>query len=245
MLAWLGHSTALVEIDGVRLLTDPVLRRRIGHLVRIAPAIGATKLGAIDCVLLSHLHADHADLPTLRALARAGPVVAPASARPWLIRHGVSSVIGTVVGGEVAVGTVAVRAVPARHPGRRWPVGPQRPALGFVIRGSRSVYFAGDTDLFSAMDELRGSVDVALLPVGGWGPSAGEGHLDPERAAKAAALIKPAVAVPIHWGTYALPRPIRTSSDPAAPAREFADLTHRMAPGVEVRILAPGGVTRL
>jgi L-ascorbate metabolism protein UlaG (beta-lactamase superfamily) len=244
-LSWLGHSTVLIELDGVRVLTDPVLRHRIGHLVRIAPRIGASEVGVTDCVLLSHLHADHADIPTLRAVARSGPIVVPTSTRTWLTRRGLSSVIGLSVGDEIGVGTVAVRAVPARHAGSRWPSGPAGAALGFLIRGSRCIYFAGDTDMFEAMADLRGSVDVALLPVWGWGPSVGEGHLDPERAARAAALIEPAVAVPIHWGTYALPRPIRPRSDPARPAREFADLVRCLAPHVEVRVLAPGGLTRL
>jgi L-ascorbate metabolism protein UlaG (beta-lactamase superfamily) len=102
------------------------------------------------------------------------------------------------------------------------------------------VYFAGDTDLFAGMAELRGAVDVALLPVWGWGASVGAGHLDPKSAAEAAALIAPAVAIPIHWGTFALARPARRAPDPRRPAREFAELTKRYAPSVDVRVLAPG-----
>ena len=81
-ITWLGHATVLVEIDGVRMITDPVLRDRIGPLVRIAPDVDLA--GPVDCVLLSHLHADHTDLPTLRALERSGPVLAPYPAREWL-----------------------------------------------------------------------------------------------------------------------------------------------------------------
>ena len=244
-LSWLGHSTVLIELDGVHLITDPVLRHRIGHLVRIAPDIGTNEVGAVDCVLLSHLHADHADIRTLRELRRTGPIIAPASAQRWLTRHGLRSISVIGVGEDAAVGPVGVTAIPARHAGRRWPVGPAGASLGFVIKGSSSIYFAGDTDLFPAMADLRGSVDVALLPVSGWGPNVGEGHLDPERAARAVALIEPAVAIPIHWGTYALPWRIRTEGDPVRPAREFAALTRRLVPGVEVRLLAPGGVTRV
>ena len=83
-ITWLGHATVLVEIDGVRVITDPVLRHRIGPLVRIAP--DAPVPGTVDCVLLSHLHADHTDLPTLRALERSGPILAPHPAREWLTR---------------------------------------------------------------------------------------------------------------------------------------------------------------
>jgi L-ascorbate metabolism protein UlaG (beta-lactamase superfamily) len=100
------------------------------------------------------------------------------------------------------------------------------------------VYFAGDTDLFEGMGELRGIVDVALLPVWGWGPSVGEGHLDPQRAAQATAMIAPRLAIPIHWGTFALPWARDGASD--RHAREFAELTAELAPTVDVRVLAPG-----
>lgn len=244
-LLWLGHSTVLIELDGVRLLTDPVLTSRIGPIVRIAAPVRAADVGVVDCVLLSHLHADHADVATLRAVRRSGPIVAPTSAGEWLEARGLSPVTEVVADDEVTVGAVTVRAVPAVHNGRRWPRGPAPPPVGFLIRGSRSVYFAGDTDLFDDMSELRGAVDVALIPVWGWGRGVGPGHLDPERAAAAVALMQPAVAIPIHWGTFALPKVVRPSTDPAAPAREFADLVADQSPGVEVRLLEPGGETEL
>ena len=244
-LVWLGHATVLIDLDGVRLLTDPVLRDRIGHLRRIAPPIAPSEVGVVDCVLLSHLHADHTDIPTLRALERAGPIAAPAPAAAWLTARGLDAVQELAADQVLEVGAVSVTALPAEHDGRRWPRGPEAAPLGYLVRGSSSVYFAGDTDLFDAMAELRGSVDVALLPVWGWGRGVGQGHLDPERAAAAAALIEPAIAIPIHWGTYALPRPFRTAADPATPAREFAELVHRQAPGVDVRLLPPGGRTEL
>ncbi|HZE06958.1 MAG TPA: MBL fold metallo-hydrolase, partial [Solirubrobacteraceae bacterium] len=124
--------------------------------------------------------------------------------------------------------------------GRRTPLGPAAATVGFLLQGSRSVYFAGDTDLFDEMAQLRGRVDVALVPVWGWGPSVGVGHLDPERAAAAVALIAPALAIPVHWGTFALPRPVRRPGDPTVPAREFAERVRQAAPGVEVRLLAVG-----
>jgi L-ascorbate metabolism protein UlaG (beta-lactamase superfamily) len=117
-------------------------------------------------------------------------------------------------------------------------LGPAAGPVGYVVRGSRSAYFAGDTDLHHTMAHLRGSIDVALLPVWGWGRSVGPGHLDPGSAARAAALIAPAVAIPIHWGTFALPLIAR--GDLERPAREFAALTNRHAPNVDVRVLAPG-----
>jgi L-ascorbate metabolism protein UlaG (beta-lactamase superfamily) len=230
----------LLEIDGVRLLTDPVLGKRVGPLVRISPQPAAPHQQPLDAVLLSHLHADHADVRSLRQVARDVPVLAPSGAGAWLAKQGLNDVRELRAGEQSTVGAVAVTAIEATHDPRRLPFGPTADPLGFVIRGSRSVYFAGDTDLFDAMAELRGSVDVALLPVWGWGPTLGPGHLDPERAATAAATIAPAVAIPIHWGTFAVGRPVRRPADPKWPAREFARLTTELAPAVEVCLLAPG-----
>jgi L-ascorbate metabolism protein UlaG (beta-lactamase superfamily) len=244
-LVWLGHATVLIELDGIRLLTDPVLRARVGPLVRIAAPAQPSDAGVVDCVLLSHLHADHADVRSLRAVRRSGPIVAPTSTSEWLTARGLGPVTEATTGMEVGIGSVTVTAVPAVHHGRRWPRGPAPEPIGFLIRGSRSIYFAGDTDLFPEMADLRGSVDMALIPVWGWGRGVGAGHLDPERAAAAVALIEPEIVIPIHWGTFALPKPARPRADPASPARQFADLLARASPEVEVRVLAPGEGTEL
>ena len=143
-------------------------------------------------------------------------------------------------GEDVALGRVRAIATPATHERRRWWLGPAADPLGYLISGSSSVYFAGDTDLFLAMAELRGQVEVALLPVWGWGSRLGAGHLDPERAAAAVALIAPTVVIPIHWGTYAMAHTIRRADDRGRPAREFAAYAKRYAPAVDVRTLAPG-----
>jgi L-ascorbate metabolism protein UlaG (beta-lactamase superfamily) len=244
-VTWLGHATVLLEIDGVRVLTDPVLGRRIGPLVRIADPVDPSTVGRVDCVLLSHLHADHTDPATLRRLALGGPVVAPWPAARWLHSAGVSDVQEVRVGDEIQIGGLRVIATLATHDPRRWRFGPAADPVGYVVRGSVSAYFAGDTDLFPEMAALRESLSVGLLPVWGWGPGVGPGHLDPERAARTAAIIRPAVAIPIHWGTFALPRGLRRAADPEWPAREFAALASRYAPSVEVRVLTPGAQTAL
>ena len=243
-ITWLGHATTLIEIDGLRLITDPVLRDRIGPLFRIGPP--ALLDGPVDCALLSHLHADHTDLPSLRALDLTGPVLAPHPAQAWLAARGVHHVRELPPGAEIRIGSVRITATVARHDERRRPFGPRAQPVGYLIRGSASsVYFAGDTDLFLDMAELRGSVDVALLPVWGWGPSIGPGHLDPESAAAAVALIAPSVVIPIHWGTFALPRPVKRLPDPTRPAHDFQALTEKYAPATEVRLLRPGERTAL
>ena len=244
-VTWLGHATALIEIGGVKLLTDPTLRGHIGPLVRIAPPVQADAIGRVDCVLLSHLHADHTHLSSLRAVGRHTPIVAPRRAGAWLARHGLTSVSELAPGDETTVSGVRVAATPAAHDRRRHPLGPGAEPVGYLIGGPRAVYFAGDTDLFGGMADLRGSVHVALLPVAGWGPKLGPGHLDPERAARAAASITPSVAIPIHWGTFAPGWHLRRPADPRRPAREFDRLARRYAPSVQVRILVPGQRTEL
>jgi L-ascorbate metabolism protein UlaG (beta-lactamase superfamily) len=138
-----------------------------------------------------------------------------------------------------------VTATPAAHDGRRWPLGAAAAAIGFVVGGSQRCYFAGDTDLYPEMSELAGQIDLALLPVWGWGPHVGAGHLDPARASAAARMIRPRVVVPIHWGTLARGWPFRRPADPAEPARRFSRLMAVEAPSVEVRVLAPGERTEL
>ncbi len=244
-VTWIGHATALLELDGVRILTDPALGNRVGMLRRIANPVRRELIEQIDAVALSHLHADHADLRSLRALGASTRVLAPTGAGHWLRRRGFSRVEELGVGETLDVGGVRVSATPASHDARRWPGGVSADPLGFVFAGSQSCYFAGDTDIFDDMSKLSGTIDLALLPVAGWGPVLGPGHLDPARAAKAAALIAPRVAVPIHWGTLALPAPARRPADGERPAREFAALVARDAPDVDVRVLQPGERTEL
>jgi L-ascorbate metabolism protein UlaG (beta-lactamase superfamily) len=240
-ITWLGHASILIEIDGARVLTDPVLRQRVGPLVRRAPPANAPT--AVDVVLISHLHADHLDLPTLRRV-RGSAVIAPVGAGRWLARHEVDRVCELGPNSSVSVAGLTIRAVPAVHDSRRYPLGVRGTPVGYVFGRSCGVYFAGDTDLYDGMADLHGQVTVALLPVSGWGPRVPEGHLDPLRAAQAAGMIRPDVAIPIHWGTYGLawaaPLP-----DPSEPAQRFVELARRYAPGVEVRLLRPGGSTEI
>jgi L-ascorbate metabolism protein UlaG (beta-lactamase superfamily) len=234
-ITYVGHATTLIELDGVVLLTDPLLRARFGHVRRIAPA--PAPLPELDAVLISHAHRDHLDLPSLRRLPESVRVYAPPAAAAVVRRTG-RAVQAMLPGDRVRVGDVEVLAVLARHDGRRVPVGGERTAIGFMISGTATVYFAGDTDLFAGMSRL-GDVDTALLPVWGWGPKTGPGHLDPERAARAAEMIAPRSAIPIHWGTYASAG-VWWRDDPELPAREFARLVAVHAPAVPVRVLSPG-----
>ena len=237
-ITWLGHSTVLVEVDGVRLLTDPVLRGRLAHLRRVAAPVADEALAGLDAALVSHIHYDHLDLPSLDRLGRSVHVVVPRGGAGLLRRRGYTSVSEVEVGHELEVGAARIHVTDAEHPGRRGPYGAH--SVGYLVSGSARVYFAGDTDLFDGMSAYAPGLDVALLPVAGWGPRIPAGHLDPERAAKALRLLRPRVAVPIHWGTY---RRIGLGRDPEAlraHPESFERLAHELAPDVDVRILGVG-----
>ena len=231
-VTWLGHATVLLELGPTRLLTDPVLRDRVAHLLRRVPT--PPRPADVDAVLISHLHLDHLDKPSLKGLAKVA--IAPRGATKYLPGYEVHEVHA---GETTTIGEVGVEAVPAWHDGRRRP-GPGAPeldTLGYLVDG---IWFAGDTDLNPEMEALRGRVEVALIPIWGWGPSLGPGHLDPASAAEAIELIQPEIAIPIHWGTF-LPmalgkRYARLLTDPPLEfAAALADSRTR------VETIAPGG----
>jgi L-ascorbate metabolism protein UlaG (beta-lactamase superfamily) len=113
--------------------------------------------------------------------------------------------------------------------------------VGYLIDdGDERVYFAGDTDVFDEMADLAG-IDLALLPVWGWGPRLGPGHMDPRRAAEALTVLRPRAVVPIHWGTLwplgmGRVRPHRVERPPLEFERHAAEL----APEVKVFVTPPG-----
>jgi L-ascorbate metabolism protein UlaG (beta-lactamase superfamily) len=244
-LTYIGHSTTLVRLGSTSVLTDPALRGWIGPLRRYGPA-ARFGLDGVDAALISHLHCDHLDLPSLRRLPRETSLVVPRGAAGIAAKAGTREIREIALGQTIGVGGLTITAVPAMHDGRRARWGRAAQTLGFVIAGGgRRVYFAGDTELYDGMAEL-GPLDVALLPVWGWGPSLGHGHLDPAAAARALTLLRPDAAVPIHWGTFyplglrrLRPRPL------SRPPLEFARRAAELAPEVKVRVLEPGEMMAL
>jgi L-ascorbate metabolism protein UlaG (beta-lactamase superfamily) len=228
-ITWIGHSTVLIELDGVRLLTDPVFRPRVLHLRRVGAS--PPPVDRVDAVLISHGHYDHLDAKSLARLDRETRVIVPVRAAARV--RGFEDVVEVEVGDEVPVGLVTVTATPAEH---------ARGTVGYLVAGSARIYFAGDTDLFDGMRELAPGLDVALLPIAGWGPRLPPGHLDAQRAVRALGLLRPRIAVPIHWGTY---RRVGLARDEGAPARRFAALAAEQVPDVEVRVLAVGGTVEV
>ncbi|MSX02246.1 MAG: MBL fold metallo-hydrolase [Actinobacteria bacterium] len=242
-VTFLGHSTVLIEDGGARLLTDPMLRGRIGHLRRHGPPASAEHWDGLDAVLISHLHHDHFDPRSLRMISPGTRVVVPEGAGRRVRKLGFENVDEVVVGDTFSVRNSNIEVVYADHaPGRGPRSREQAIPVGYVVNGGRRIYFAGDTDIFDQMEEIGSvPVDLALIPVWGWGPTLGEGHLDPLAAANALKLLGAKVAVPIHWGTLypfgvERVRP-RALVDPPHLFKRYAS---ELAPGSEVRILAPG-----
>ena len=262
-LQFLGHSTVRARLAGRTVLTDPLLTPRLGPLRRVVAPLDPSAWSGVDLVLISHLHNDHLHLPSLRLLGRSTPIVVPRGAGRWLTRHGFTAVQELGAGESLTDGGLTVTATPADHAAHRWGPrlthGPHAPAVGHLLRGDGvTVYAAGDTDLFPAMAGLGDDgVDVALLPVWGWGPSLGPGHLDPAGAAEAVQLLRPQVAVPVHWGTFAmaglasLPNPHRARMRAllVEPPRRFAAAvdaaTSVGGPVTQVLVTPPGSPVAL
>jgi L-ascorbate metabolism protein UlaG (beta-lactamase superfamily) len=240
-VTYVGHATVLVEMNGARILTDPVLRHRVGCLRNQHRKPQAEWLRGLDAVLISHLHLDHMDPPSLRLLGLGTRLIVPEGAGSVFRRLGFHRVDELRPEATTAVGGITVSGTPAIHTGRRFLGGPEAGCLGFLLRGDYQVYFAGDTALFPGMDGLADHLDLALLPIWGWGPRLGDNHLTPESAAESLSLLRPRRVVPIHWGTlHPLGMGWLKPGFLTRPPCDFAEYAATFAPGVCVHVIRPG-----
>lgn len=245
-VTWWGHASTTIEANGTRLLTDPVLTSRIGHLRRRRGPTPAAEAGQCDAVLISHLHADHLHLTSLPFVAPDAALIVPRGAAKLIHADRGAAYsdrcIEVAPGNQVRIGSLEITAVTAHHDERRlpWSSYTAQP-LGYRVDGSQSVWFAGDTDLYDDLAAETGAIDLALVPVGGWGPSLGPGHLDPIRAAEAVRRVGAATAIPVHFGTF---WPIGLDwIKPELflpPGDRFKAAMTEVDPAVKVEVLVPG-----
>jgi L-ascorbate metabolism protein UlaG (beta-lactamase superfamily) len=247
LVTWWGHSTVTAQWADTRLLFDPVFGDSIAHLRRRRGPTPTPRARDADAVLISHLHADHCHLPSLRMLAPGTRVIGPAGLAAFLRRSRVGTVIcqEVDVGDEVEVGELSVRALFAEHDDRRAPMSRFRAQpLSFLVtdrrRDASPLWFGGDTALHDGLATVA-PVAVALVPVAGWGPGLGPGHLDADRAAAAVGMLSAGLAIPIHFGTF-WPRGLGRVADDQflGPERRFAERARQVAPHTTVHVLSPG-----
>ncbi len=219
-VTFVNHSTFLIQVDGMNILTDPIWSDRAGPLSFLgvkrvrSPGLKFEALPAIDCVLVSHNHYDHMDIPTLKALERKfSPLfVVGLGNRKFLENHGLSSVEELDWWDKIYLpGGRNIYFVPAQHFSGRSPWGWNRSLWGgFVIESmSGKIYFAGDTGFgkfFYQIHEKFPEIDIALLPIGAYEPKwfMSPVHLGPEDAVRAHLILKPELSVGIHIGTFRL-----------------------------------------
>lgn len=216
--AWIGHETVLIDFQGLRILTDPVLFDWvgldlgpvvIGEKRLVAPALKVDELPPIDLILLSHAHMDHLDLPTLRALPRESRVLTAARtedlvrgcghSRVQELRWGESALVST------ANGELEARAFEVKHTGARWKHDPPRGCNAYLLtRNGHSLIFGGDTALCGSFQQCKASKPVAaIMPIGSYGRSPGS-HCTPEQAIRMANEAGAEYFLPVHHGTFAL-----------------------------------------
>jgi L-ascorbate metabolism protein UlaG (beta-lactamase superfamily) len=239
-VTWLGHASALLRVDGVTALVDPVLAGGIpGARHRLTPpGLTPDALPPIDVLLISHDHYDHLDEPTIRALPRDTRVVAGANTGPWFGARGFTDVTELDWWDSVDVAGVTVSFVPAHHWSRRSPFDTCRRLWGgWVLTASdgRAVYHAGDSaygPAFARIGAAHPGIEVAAVPVGAYAPRRllRAVHMDPDEAVRAVADIGARVMVPVHWGAFVLSgepvtEPVeRSRAAWAAAGRDRADL---------------------
>jgi len=253
-VTWIGHSTVLVQLDGVSFLTDPTWADRAGPFSGLVgverytpPGIPFDALPRIDFVLISHDHYDHLDEPTVRRLAQTfNPrFVVPLGIKTWLRDRGITNAVELNWGESVVIAGLRIVCTPAQHSsGRTLADQGRRLWASWAVLGSKRFYFAGDTGYyrhFKDIGDALGPFDLAALPIGSYTPRAlaRAVHISPEEALQAWLDLRAAKFLGIHWGTFALAR--EPYDEP--PRRIAAEVSRLNLDAEAVWIRKPGATT--
>ena len=261
-VTWFGHSSMLVEIDGVRLLTDPIWSERASPVEWIGPhrwyppTIALAQLPPVDAVLISHDHYDHLDWPTIVAMRSWKNVfIVPLGIGAHLQRWGIAPerIVELDWWQSTRVGVLALTLVPARHAsGRLSAQSDQTLWGGFALVGDQHrVYYSGDTGLFDAMTEIGqrfGPFDVAMIEAGQYDADWPDWHLGPEQSVLSAQRVRAKAFIPVHWGLFRLAHhgwtePVERVLA-AARCSDVPVITPRPGQPIEPTALKPGDSTR-
>ncbi|HUO50147.1 MAG TPA: MBL fold metallo-hydrolase [Candidatus Paceibacterota bacterium] len=217
-LTWVGHSTFLIQVAGMNLLTDPIWSERAspvswaGPARHARPGIRFEDLPKIDAVLLSHTHYDHLDRPTVLQLGGAPRYFVPERVGAWFKNEGIENVVELPWWESVAFGPLTIHMVPAKHWSKRWAYGTEDMGWGgFIVESPAGViYFAGDTGYhdtyFKEIGQRFSQIDLALIPIGAYYPQQifGRYHVDPREALLVHTEIGATRSIGMHWGTFKL-----------------------------------------
>jgi L-ascorbate metabolism protein UlaG (beta-lactamase superfamily) len=216
-VTYIGHATLLIEIGGMKFLTDPNFDSALGRfLPRVsAPGIAIDALPKLDAILLTHAHADHLSFKSLDQLPDDVPLFTPPAIAVWLGKQGYRHVTGVAPGESVDIGGVTIRVAAATHKGNRYGIDRWRSATNMYLFDTNRVscFFAGDTALVPDSTQLVSNyvdahgrnLDVALLPIGHapwWKPGFRKGHLTGRDALTLFERLKARYLIPYHWGTF-------------------------------------------
>jgi L-ascorbate metabolism protein UlaG (beta-lactamase superfamily) len=214
---WLGHASVLLEIDGVRILTDPMLSLRASPFQFIGPArlhaapLALQDLKNIDAVVISHDHFDHLDMDTIQALARGGAqffvgLGIGAHLERWDVPP--AQIHEMDWWDHVQVRGVTIHCTPARHYSGRKGMDNSTLWASWMLKGPQhSAYFSGDTGYAGHFREVRerlGAPELALIKIGAYGATWRDIHMDPESAVRAHRDLGATPLLPVHWATFNL-----------------------------------------